>query len=133
MSDPQSKVIGFFLLAILVISLDQLFKFVAPEYLTVERNTGIIFGLFPQISFYLVLVGVGLLSAVIFKNTLNSASALLLGGAISNLIDRLRFGYVVDYIEISSLPVFNLADVAIILGAVLLLVTAFRKEKKYGR
>ena len=55
--------------------------------------------------------------------------ALILGGAIGNLIDRLRFGHVVDFLDFHAMgwhwPAFNVADSAITLGAVLLIVEGF--------
>lgn len=52
--------------------------------------------------------------------------SLLLGGAIGNLVDRVRFGYVIDFIDVYvdqwHWPVFNIADVAICLGAVMLVI-----------
>ncbi len=53
------------------------------------------------------------------------APALVIGGAIGNLIDRVRFGYVIDFIDVlywpgKHWPAFNLADSAIVLGAILL-------------
>lgn len=48
------------------------------------------------------------------------ALGLILGGACGNLIDRLRFGYVVDFLDFRVWPVFNLADSAITVGAVLI-------------
>ncbi|MEN1727264.1 MAG: signal peptidase II [Pseudomonadota bacterium] len=60
---------------------------------------------------------------------LPSALMLVLGGAIGNLIDRLKFGYVVDFIDIHyqgwHWPAFNIADSAIVLGVILLLVDGF--------
>ena len=44
--------------------------------------------------------------------------SLILGGAIGNLIDRIVFGYVVDFIDLRMWPVFNIADSAITIGAV---------------
>jgi len=44
--------------------------------------------------------------------------AILLGGAAANLIDRMRFGYVVDFVSVSVWPTFNLADAAIAVGAI---------------
>lgn len=59
---------------------------------------------------------------------LPSAIALVLGGAIGNLIDRIRFGYVVDFIDVHYAgwhwPAFNLADSAIVIGVILLLLDA---------
>ncbi len=57
------------------------------------------------------------------------ALALILGGALGNLIDRLRFGYVVDFIDVYvddwHWPAFNIADAAITVGAVVLIVLGF--------
>ena len=52
--------------------------------------------------------------------------ALILGGATGNLIDRLRFGYVVDFLDLRVWPVFNLADSAITVGVMLLLWRALK-------
>jgi signal peptidase II len=51
---------------------------------------------------------------------------MLLGGAIGNLIDRVRLGYVVDFIALPYWPVFNVADTSIVIGAVLLAWSALR-------
>src|SRR5262249_24305169 len=45
---------------------------------------------------------------------------LQLGGALGNLLDRLRHGYVVDFVEVRSLPVFNVADASIVCGVLIL-------------
>lgn len=54
----------------------------------------------------------------------------ILGGAISNLIDRMRLGYVVDFIDFQVWPVFNIADSAISVGMVLLFIHLFFKKDK---
>jgi signal peptidase II len=51
---------------------------------------------------------------------------LALGGAVGNLIDRLRFGGVVDFLEVGPWPVFNLADTAIVVGVALILAGMMR-------
>jgi len=56
--------------------------------------------------------------------------ALVLGGAAGNLIDRLRFGYVIDYVAIGPWPTFNLGDVAIAVGAVLVALAVLRSEPR---
>lgn len=65
---------------------------------------------------------------------LPAAIALILGGAVGNLIDRVSLGYVVDFIHLYyqnyNFPAFNLADSAITLGTILLLVDTFFLEKK---
>ena len=55
---------------------------------------------------------------------------LVLAGGIGNLIDRLMQGYVVDFIVLKPIPVFNLADVGITVGLALLFVTMMRNESK---
>lgn len=57
------------------------------------------------------------------------ACALIAGGAIGNLYDRLFYGYVVDYLDFRVWPVFNLADTCITVGTALLVLGAFSKKK----
>lgn len=58
------------------------------------------------------------------------AFALILGGAIGNIADRIRLGYVVDFIDLRWFPVFNVADSCITIGVVLLLLRMLRQEAK---
>ncbi len=55
-------------------------------------------------------------------------AALVLGGALGNLVDRVRVGRVIDFIDLGFWPVFNLADAAIALGAVVLVSAAMRRR-----
>ena len=93
----------------------------------IEHNTGISFSRFAG--------GGGLLAAVIACVCIGLAIAVwrapvrfalplavVLGGAAGNLIDRLRFGFVVDYVGIGPWPTFNAGDVAILVGAALIVV-----------
>jgi signal peptidase II len=58
--------------------------------------------------------------------------ALLLGGAVGNLVDRLRLGHVVDFIDVGPWPVFNLADSSIVVG-IILLAALFLLEERPGK
>lgn len=58
--------------------------------------------------------------------TVRVALGLVVGGALGNLVDRLARGYVVDFIQIHGWPVFNVADIAVCLGAALLVVARLR-------
>ncbi|MBT1443520.1 signal peptidase II [Shewanella sp. JM162201] len=64
---------------------------------------------------------------------LNLAYTLVIGGALGNLIDRLMHGYVVDFLDFfwntSHYPAFNIADAAIFVGAVLIIIDSFREQK----
>lgn len=65
---------------------------------------------------------------------LSMAYCLILGGAIGNLVDRIAYGYVVDFLDLYyqnyHWPAFNIADSAIFLGAVLLLIDAFKNTEE---
>jgi len=62
------------------------------------------------------------------------ALALILGGALGNLVDRLRFGHVVDFLDLHAAgwhwPAFNVADSAITIGAALLILDGLRRHEK---
>ena len=68
------------------------------------------------------------------KNLFCSGLALILGGAIGNLIDRLRFGHVVDFLDFHAMgwhwPAFNVADAAITLGAAVLILEGFASRER---
>jgi signal peptidase II len=60
--------------------------------------------------------------------------SLILGGAIGNVIDRIMYGYVIDFLDVyvgtSHWPAFNIADSAICIGAILLILDSFKSEDK---
>lgn len=110
---------------------------------TFVKNTGAAFGLFPQlgslftISSAIVIAGILIFQHVIAGNDLwvHGALGLLTGGALGNLIDRLTRGFVVDFIDVNfwpfrEWPVFNIADSAIVVGVMFLLLEAFLLSEK---
>jgi signal peptidase II len=111
--------------------------------LTLTQNTGGAWGLLPKgnmlfIVFALLAVVALLLAYHNMKSVdlfVGAAFALALGGALGNLLDRLRYGYVVDFFEarIIHWPIFNVADSAITLGIVLLLIHFARSAREEGR
>jgi signal peptidase II len=108
--------------------------------LTYVQNTGSAFSLFRGAGAWLVLVSVLSLIAILRYWTglrrrgepihiaLLWGLALPFGGAAGNLIDRLRFHYVVDFLELPNFPVFNVADSAITVGALLLIWHFMRQD-----
>ena len=108
---------------------------------SLSRNTGSAFSLFQGFTPLLALLAAGiafvLVRAVRRSEDLMStvALALVLAGAVGNLIDRLvrapgfGRGAVVDFVKISSWPTFNVADSAITIGAVMLIVSLFRPDR----
>jgi len=102
-------------------------------HMTLVQNTGIAFGLFKdQGLLFIVIVTTSLVILLIFNvyyyrqndNVLSRtyivAFSLILGGAIGNLIDRIFYGYVIDFIDFQVWPVFNISDSAITVGAVII-------------
>jgi len=98
-----------------------------PLSLTLAHNDGVAFGLAGgggTTLIALTLIALGFVVALFARNPTRPwiwlAVGLLAGGALGNLIDRVRIGAVTDYIDLLSWPPFNLADVAIVLGVVVL-------------
>jgi signal peptidase II len=100
-----------------------------PLKLTLAHNTGVAFGLAGGAGIGLVLVTVGALALIGYlfsrkpeRPWMWVAVGLLAGGALGNLVDRIRADAVTDYVDIGSWPPFNLADVAITSGVLLLVL-----------
>ncbi len=114
-----------------------------PLHLTMVHNYGMSFGLFrgSELSRWLltifsaaVVIGLAIWARKAIKPLLAAGIGLIMGGAFgNNLIDRIRFGYVVDFINVERLHfpwVFNVADSAITVGVCLLLLDSFLSEEK---
>jgi signal peptidase II len=108
-----------------------------PLTLTLAHNSGVAFGLASGGGALLIALSVAALTfvAVLFARNparprMWLAVGLLAGGAIGNLIDRVRAGAVTDYIDVLSWPPFNLADVAITLGVLVLVLTYLREAER---
>lgn len=109
---------------------------IGPLELTLSHNTGVAFGLASGGGTRLVLL-TGLALAVVgfvfwrdpTRPGLWVAAGLLAGGALGNLADRVRADAVTDYVQIGSWPAFNLADVAVTAG-VIVLALSYLHEKE---
>ncbi|HAU32454.1 MAG: Lipoprotein signal peptidase [Desulfotomaculum sp. 46_296] len=112
-------------------------------YLTYTRNPGAAFGLFAyrtNILITITILVVVVMAAILLvrpiareKKLIRIGMGLIIGGALSNLIDRLQFGMVIDYLDFRMWPVFNLADTAIFIGACLLFKEIWYGETLRGR
>ena len=146
-------------LSVLVVILDQLSKYYIINTFDLHdslrllpglninyvRNTGAAFSFLSEAGgwqrwFFIALSSAVSVSLVVWISTLQAtrrwlaaALAFVLGGAIGNLIDRIIFGYVIDFIDVyySSWhwPAFNIADSAISIGVVLLIIDTFWFER----
>ena len=117
--------------------------------LTYIRNPGIAFGMLPARSgwlHWLLLATPLLVCAFLFawyrrmepgRLVERCALPLLMGGALANVLDRFRLGYVVDFLDFhwqgkAHYPAFNVADIAVCTGVGLLFLASLRKEQKEG-
>ena len=111
--------------------------FLGPLRLTLSHNEGVAFGLAGGSGAPLVIVTLVALGVVLYLFSRNPArplmwiaTGLLAGGAVGNLIDRIRAGAVTDFIELPHWPPFNLADCAITVGVVLLVFIYLREAER---
>lgn len=143
-------------IALLIIGLDQWSKslvrdqiglgneiypisFLAPFFrFTYVKNTGAAFGIFQNANKLLLILSI-LISLVVlwlyFKSEeepliFRISLAMMLGGAIGNMIDRIRFGFVTDFIAVGRFPVFNIADSAVTVGVAIMLIAMLIHERK---
>lgn len=102
-----------------------------------SRNTGVAFSLFQGLPQFFTVTSLLICAGAIYfywvhlpKNlsVIQLTLGLIIGGALGNVIDRIRLGYVVDFIQVGWWPVFNIADSAICIGAVLLGLQLARVE-----
>ena len=115
--------------------------------LTYVRNSGAAFGLFASVDSSIKAIMLNSVAVLVFivvsayalrsshkSVRLQVGFALILGGAIGNLLDRVRFGYVVDFLDFSisghHWPAFNVADSAICIGVGLLFLDMLRSEEE---
>jgi len=97
--------------------------------LTYIHNSGAAFGLLPNGNFLFTIIAMVVSGIIIFSSNrllpedgvlVRVSLGLQLGGALGNLIDRLRFGYVIDFIDFKFWPIFNVADSCISIGVAIL-------------
>ena len=117
--------------------------------LTYVRNSGAAFGLFASVDSSVKAIILNSVAVLVFvvvsvyalrsshkSVRLQMGFALILGGAVGNLLDRVRFGYVVDFLDFSisghHWPAFNIADSAICVGVGLLFLDMLRSEETHA-
>ena len=123
------------------LSLDEGTHVVGPFWIHHVQNSGIAFGLFASATaVVIVLTGVAVAWMLTFfarsgarHPILPLALGLVIGGSLSNLLDRVRLGYVTDFLDLRYWPAFNLADSFIVVGVLLLLGALMLVEREPRR
>ncbi len=137
----------FIALTILILLMDRITKFFALNikdsipiinnvfHLTLSKNTGGGFSLFQGQKIFLIIISIIVIIAILYyynkvSKKFNIAFAFVLAGTLGNLIDRLYFSYVIDFIDLRIWPIFNIADISLTIGAIILIYRViFFKEK----
>jgi signal peptidase II len=115
----------YFIIAITLIIIDQITKYIVKNYFTYSTNTGAIFGILQnqtKLIILLTFLAVGFLTYYTTKIKSPYGFGFVFAGLIGNLIDRLTYSYVIDYIKILTWPAFNLADIFLVTGVIILII-----------
>src|SRR5256885_13096699 len=156
-SSPRRTALILFAVAAVVVAIDQVTKALVVSNLregesrrviggvlawTLQRNPGSAFGLFRHfpVVFTVLAALIALVIVVraprVHDRLTGVALGLVLGGALGNLVDRIARppgvfrGRVIDFIDFHWWPVFNVADAAVVIGALLLLMASYRAERR---
>jgi len=146
----KKKFLIIFLTALGIVLLDQILKFLILKnmflnqsiplisdifHLTYIQNTGAGFGILQGNIGLLIWFSIFAIGLILYfydtipNNTLiQIAVALILGGTLGNLIDRIRLSYVIDFIDFRIWPAFNIADMAITIGIIGLILYILKKD-----
>src|SRR5436309_1782547 len=123
------------------LTLDDGVHVIGPLWIRHVQNSGIAFGFFSQATAgVIVLTTIAVVWMLIFfarggsrHPILPVALGLVIGGSVSNLVDRVRLGYVTDFVDLRWWPAFNLADSFIVIGVVVLLAALVLAEREPRR
>ena len=147
--------VGLVAVALAALGADQLTKSVVSSHLALDegihvvgpfsihhvQNSGIAFGLFSSATAAVIaLTSVAVAWMLVFfarsggrHPILPAALGLVIGGSLSNLIDRVRIGHVTDFLDFKYWPAFNLADSFIVIGVVILFVVLLFSDREPRR
>ena len=151
----------FFIITNLIIIIDQIIKHLIVKFIkqgdikgfigqavriTHVTNTGGAFSLIQNSIIIVIIFNIILISTLVYfvgrnynklNNLVKASMCMIIGGGIGNLLDRLFRGYVIDYIDINNIfkyPVFNLADIFIVVGiiatTVVLIISVVKEQEK---
>lgn len=146
----KNKYITIFSIAIVVVLIDQITKFLIKNsfelnqtfpliknffHLTYINNYGAGFGILQQQRFILIFISVIIVGFMLFyldrikdkESLLQVLVGFALGGTVGNLIDRAAYGYVIDFLDFQIWPIFNFADTFVSIGVIGLVIYLWDK------
>jgi len=100
------------------------------------ENRGGIFGIFPDGKFFFIIISfIAIILLLYFFIRINPKTifiifnlSLIFSGILGNLVDRLIYGYVIDFISVKNFPVFNLSDSYITVGIILMFIFLWKQD-----
>ena len=148
----KSNIVLSIVLVIVLLGLDLLFKYLVSTYLktvniidnffslTYVLNDGAAFSLFASRIYLLILIAIICLFFIIYElkdnlddRMLSIGYSLALAGLLGNFLDRLMDGYIIDYLSFKiftyNFPIFNFADILIVVGIVIVIIKEILKER----
>ncbi|MBI4675266.1 MAG: signal peptidase II [Chloroflexi bacterium] len=104
-------------------------------------NTGTACGYFPQLSMLFTVAPFFILAVVVWfyrsqkkpSWLLSIGIGLIIGGAVGNLVNRLQLGYVIDFVQVGTFPIFNVADASVSTAVVLMLLWSLREDTAHAK
>jgi len=144
----ENKLLAFWNVAIAVFLLDRITKFFVLKFIPLNSsvdfplvsishvlNTGTAFGLLKNASWFFIIFAAAVSVFLILKHKTFSKKfqpilGLILGGALGNLLDRILYGAVIDFIDFHFWPAFNVADASISIAVVLILYIEYWPKKR---
>ena len=146
----KNKYIIIFLTALIVVLIDQISKYLVRInfelnqsipiinnifHLTYTTNSGAGFGILQQQKFLLTLISIIVIGFIFYylprikekEKLLQFLVGFVLGGTIGNLIDRIAYSYVIDFLDFQVWPIFNFADSFVTIGVIGLIIYFWKK------
>lgn len=130
--------VKFFLIAVTILFLDQVTKYmtkgVHTGIINYTTNTGAGFSILQGQTLLLIIISVIVLALILYyrkkEPKYEIPLVLIFAGTLGNIIDRIVLGYVRDFIDVKVWPVFNIADISLVVGTILLIYFSFKIKKK---
>lgn len=123
------------LLALIIVVIDQITKFIFTNkkflFINYITNTGAAFGILKDSNLFLIIASfivIAIILSLYKKSQYKLGLALMLAGTIGNLIDRIAFGFVRDFIDLKIWPIFNIADLSNTVGVAIIIYYLIKKD-----
>ncbi len=133
----------YIVLGLFLVLIDQLTKYFFSIYqrdfgffaINYTQNTGVAFGFFQGANSWIIVISfIAIALLYWYRKEFNDLTlTLLFSGIIGNLIDRIFRGFVVDFIDFKIWPIFNFADIYLVLGVAIVMIISYQNSSKSSK